>query len=138
MGMRDYFILTAISVVWAAVYASEECDFFSGRWEIDEEYPLYNSSACPFIEREFGCQKNGRPDSLYTKYAWKPLACDLQRYIHICPICCPFPLASFFSLIVTVRAGSNTSSLFTCSSPLFNEKSNAFLCLEFSVHKILM
>ncbi|OAY54662.1 protein trichome birefringence-like 41 isoform X1 [Manihot esculenta] len=79
MGMRDYFILTAISVVWAAVYASEECDFFSGRWEIDEEYPLYNSSACPFIEREFGCQKNGRPDSLYTKYAWKPLACDLQR-----------------------------------------------------------
>ncbi|KAG6755193.1 hypothetical protein POTOM_041011 [Populus tomentosa] len=56
------------------------CDFFTGTWVVDGSFPLYNASACPFIEREFSCQKNGRPDSLYTKYRWKPLFCNLQRF----------------------------------------------------------
>ncbi|KAJ9183031.1 hypothetical protein P3X46_006950 [Hevea brasiliensis] len=84
MDLWDCFIFTAISLVWVLVShrgnASEECDLFNGSWVIDEAYPLYNSSSCPFIEREFSCQKNGRPDSLYNKYTWKPLGCDLQRF----------------------------------------------------------
>nr|POE50302.1 protein trichome birefringence-like 41 [Quercus suber] len=60
--------------------AASECDLFTGRWVVDKSYPLYNTAACPFIEREFGCQKNGRPDLDYTKYRWMPLHCDLVRF----------------------------------------------------------
>ncbi|BFG28975.1 hypothetical protein CerSpe_152490 [Prunus speciosa] len=62
--------------------ASEEasCDLFKGRWVLDENYPLYNPSSCPFIEREFSCQKNGRPDHFYTQYRWQPHDCDLARF----------------------------------------------------------
>ena len=60
--------------------ATSECDLFTGKWVMDESYPLYNRGACPFLEHEFSCQKNGRPDQDYTKYKWQPLGCDLVRY----------------------------------------------------------
>ncbi|XP_075674034.1 protein trichome birefringence-like 41 isoform X1 [Castanea sativa] len=60
--------------------AANECDLFTGRWVVDKSYPLYNTAACPFIEREFSCQKNGRPDLDYTEYRWMPLHCDLVRF----------------------------------------------------------
>ncbi|WCJ32339.1 TRICHOME BIREFRINGENCE-LIKE 41 [Euphorbia peplus] len=65
----------------SSVVVKSKCDMFSGNWVVDEHYPLYNAtSECPFIEREFSCQKNGRPDLLYTKYRWRPFTCDLRRF----------------------------------------------------------
>ncbi|XP_028778485.1 protein trichome birefringence-like 41 isoform X1 [Neltuma alba] len=58
----------------------EGCDLYNGRWLYDSSYPLYNSSQCSFIEFEFDCQQNGRPDDLYLKYRWKPNSCDLPRF----------------------------------------------------------
>jgi hypothetical protein len=56
------------------------CDVFYGRWIHDESYPLYDSSRCPFAERGFNCLANGRKDSDYTKWRWKPQNCNIPRF----------------------------------------------------------
>ncbi|KAM7257876.1 hypothetical protein ACFE04_013617 [Oxalis oulophora] len=58
----------------------ETCDIFDGSWVIDDRYPLYNASECPFAEQGFNCLENGRTDQDYLKWRWKPSKCDIPRY----------------------------------------------------------
>ncbi|XP_020251371.1 protein trichome birefringence-like 38 [Asparagus officinalis] len=57
-----------------------DCDLYNGRWVYDETYPMYDARTCPFVRREFDCQKYGRPDNMYLKYRWQPNGCDLPRF----------------------------------------------------------
>jgi hypothetical protein len=77
-----FLIVTVVVVVVEAKGGggnSKQCDYFTGTWTVDESYPLYKQATCPFIEREFRCVANGRPDLIYTHYRWQPLSCNLLR-----------------------------------------------------------
>lgn len=69
-----------ILFTYSLASAASECNLFAGKWVSDKSSPLYDPASCPFIEREFACQKNGRPDLDYTKYRWQPLGCNLSRF----------------------------------------------------------
>ncbi|PIM98328.1 hypothetical protein CDL12_29197 [Handroanthus impetiginosus] len=56
------------------------CDIYKGRWVKDEDYPLYRPGSCPYVDEAFDCQSNGRPDSGYLSWRWKPDECDLPRF----------------------------------------------------------
>ncbi|KAE8695532.1 Protein trichome berefringence-like 7 [Hibiscus syriacus] len=56
------------------------CDIFYGSWVIDDDYPLYNASDCPFVEKGFNCLGYVRKDKDYLKWRWKPKSCDIPRF----------------------------------------------------------
>jgi hypothetical protein len=56
------------------------CNVFEGSWIYDKNYPLYDASRCPFVERGFNCLANGREDNGYEKWRWKPRNCDIPRF----------------------------------------------------------
>lgn len=60
--------------------SSKECNMFDGKWVVDENYPLYNASDCPFAERGFDCLANGRSDKEYLKWRWRPKNCEVPRF----------------------------------------------------------
>ncbi|KAF7822590.1 protein trichome birefringence-like 42 [Senna tora] len=64
------------------VEKEERCDFYEGSWVLDTSYPLYDASTnCPsIIGQGFDCLKNGRPDTDYLSYRWKPSRCDLPSF----------------------------------------------------------
>ncbi|MED6180681.1 Transducin beta-like protein 2 [Stylosanthes scabra] len=55
----------------------ENCNIFDGKWVKDDSKPYYPLGSCPLIDRDFDCHRNGRPDSHYVKWKWKPNGCHI-------------------------------------------------------------
>ncbi|XVF69875.1 hypothetical protein PTKIN_Ptkin11bG0115900 [Pterospermum kingtungense] len=56
------------------------CDLYTGTWVKDQGYPIYKPGSCPYVDEAFDCQTNGRKDSEYLRWRWKPDGCDLPRF----------------------------------------------------------
>ncbi|CAI5529416.1 unnamed protein product [Closterium sp. Naga37s-1] len=58
------------------------CDLYRGSWVPGTSPPLYTNATCPNITRHQNCQGNGRPDSRYERWQWRPegAACALPRF----------------------------------------------------------
>ncbi|XP_064950103.1 protein trichome birefringence-like 26 [Musa acuminata AAA Group] len=55
----------------------EACDIFSGKWIQDSSDPPYTNSSCSFISNPQNCLTNGRPDTGYLHWRWKPYDCEV-------------------------------------------------------------
>ncbi|XP_051134159.1 protein trichome birefringence-like 41 [Andrographis paniculata] len=69
----------------AAVKQKQPCnggsdDVYKGEWVYDESYPIFDSSKCKSIRREFSCLRNGRSDRNYLNYRWQPSSCTLPKF----------------------------------------------------------
>ncbi|KAL3676001.1 hypothetical protein R1sor_025949 [Riccia sorocarpa] len=59
---------------------SKGCDLYDGEWVYDPEGPLYTNRSCFLIQSYQNCMLNGRSDSAYLHWKWKPRHCDLPRF----------------------------------------------------------
>lgn len=57
----------------------DKCDIFDGRWVRDNSKPYYPAGSCPYVDRDFDCHHNRRPDDGYVKWKWQPNGCDIPR-----------------------------------------------------------
>lgn len=90
-----FHMLTILSLLCLAnssrkMWRENSCNMYRGSWVHDMSYPLYDSSACHFIRKEFDCLMYGRPDHLYLQYRWQPNDCNLPRYNIIRATICAF------------------------------------------------
>nr|XP_027101050.1 protein YLS7-like [Coffea arabica] len=56
------------------------CNLYHGKWVYDSGGPLYKNDSCPVLTQTQNCQGNGRPDTEYEHWRWKPTECDLPRF----------------------------------------------------------
>lgn len=58
----------------------DECSVNHGKWMFNSSIkPLYTDRTCPYIDKQYSCIKNGRNDSYYLHWEWKPDDCMLPR-----------------------------------------------------------
>ncbi|XP_024518112.1 protein trichome birefringence-like 26 [Selaginella moellendorffii] len=59
---------------------SDTCDLSKGEWIFDSTPPLYTNSTCDQIQLLQNCLGNGRPDTGYLHWRWRPHNCELPLF----------------------------------------------------------
>ncbi|XP_009781635.1 protein trichome birefringence-like 26 isoform X2 [Nicotiana sylvestris] len=57
-----------------------KCDLFKGDWVQDPTGPFYTNHTCYSIEAHQNCMRNGRPDTGYLYWRWKPKDCEIPKF----------------------------------------------------------
>lgn len=57
------------------------CDYSNGKWVYDKRFIGWYTENCRFLDPGFQCRKNGRNDTGYLHWRWKPHGCDLLQYV---------------------------------------------------------
>lgn len=73
-------IQLVVSVCCCCYLDYESCDLFNGHWIRDWEQPFYTNKSCLTIPEPRNCFKNGRIDTDFLKWRWKPDACEIPRF----------------------------------------------------------
>ncbi|XP_074272927.1 protein trichome birefringence-like 26 [Silene latifolia] len=60
--------------------AKPKCNLFKGEWVPNPKGPAYNNFTCNYIESTQNCLTNGRPDTGYLYWRWKPRDCELPKF----------------------------------------------------------
>lgn len=85
-GTADYYGISANNLSNFEVddrfeFNPNECSVVPGKWVFNSLLnPLYSDRACPYLDLQFSCKKNGRPDSEYLHWEWQPDDCMLPRF----------------------------------------------------------
>ncbi|KAI3955011.1 hypothetical protein MKW98_005014 [Papaver atlanticum] len=58
----------------------EKCDLAIGEWIPDPLGPMYTNESCNVITDNQNCMMNGRPDTGFLYWRWKPRDCELPRF----------------------------------------------------------
>ncbi|XP_047309171.1 xyloglucan O-acetyltransferase 1-like [Impatiens glandulifera] len=60
----------------------DKCDYGNGKWVSDKMGPLYNDTSCETIKDGQNCINNGRPDTNYLYWRWRPHQnqCKISRF----------------------------------------------------------
>lgn len=74
------FHQTIILILFWRHLVAEKCDIFTGEWIADKSGPAYTDESCNVIESHQNCLRNGRPDSDYLFWRWRPLNCEVPRF----------------------------------------------------------
>ncbi|XP_047321398.1 protein trichome birefringence-like 24 [Impatiens glandulifera] len=59
---------------------TKKCDLFNGDWIPNIAGPAYTNESCSLIENHQNCMMNGRPDTGYLYWKWKPRDCNLLAF----------------------------------------------------------
>ncbi|MCL7031040.1 hypothetical protein MKW94_023291 [Papaver nudicaule] len=62
------------------ILQKDKCDLSIREWIPDPSGPMYSNGSCPFLPDDQNCVKNGRPDSGFLYWRWKPRDCELPRF----------------------------------------------------------
>ncbi|KAI3859704.1 hypothetical protein MKX03_031218 [Papaver bracteatum] len=58
----------------------EKCNLAIGEWIPDPLGPMYTNESCNVITDNQNCMMNGRPDTGFLYWRWKPRDCELPRF----------------------------------------------------------